>query len=393
MQCHMVPRGSLSSPHVSPVCDTWQVDDHVMVSSESIAHRAADEALAAHGGSGAALPVDGSCANPAVEVNDADSSRGGATDDTEAARALLVRLHAGGAGIMKSEFKSPSPAAEGGALNLARGGGAELACFMRVVASLGAGAAALSSTANGGTSLHVHVNVRHESAGGDVLACEEILDVLFSWVAFDLIVGKFPRPWIWREPSMAPLYATGSEFAWRETAWAQGTTTTPSIATQYDIPALISNVRALYADDQFAALSDGERLERLFGRAANTPAAAIGRYCGLNLRRLTEYGTLEFRRFNGTLDDGLVVRWAHFCAAFVECFRGSGRFARLRAAASDKDACAVLAHEQEHATPAELMRAMSGFVDPHTAESFMRDSGALPPSAAPSVESAAPVLG
>ena len=42
------------------------------------------------------------------------------------------------------------------------------------------------------------------------------------------------------------------------------------------------------------------------------------------------------------------------------------------------EALQLLASEQERATPAELMAAMTGYVDSRTAELFMRDSGALP---------------
>ena len=57
-------------------------------------------------------------------------------------------------------------------------------------------------------------------------------------------------------------------------------------------------VHALYRDADFLASPDASKLERLFGRAPETPASRIGRYCSLNLRRLTTYGTLEVRRFH-----------------------------------------------------------------------------------------------
>ena len=176
---------------------------------------------------------------------------------------------------------------------------------------------------------------------------------------------------------MAPLYATGSEFAWRESAWAQGGTAAFDAAT-YDVPAFVAAVRALYAAPGFAAADDAARLEALFGRAPDTPASRVGRYCGLNLRRLTSYGTLEFRRFHCTLDADLLLRWAHLCASFVEAFRGGARLAAVRAAPSVEAAVAALAAEQEEATADGLMRAMAGHVDARTAALFMRDSGALP---------------
>lgn len=186
-------------------------------------------------------------------------------------------------------------------------------------------------------------------------------------------------------------------------------------------------------------MPEADKLERLFGRAAGTPASRIGRYCSLNLRRLTSYGTFEVRRFHGTLDPAVAVCWAHFCAAFVECFRGHGLWARLLGAANHDDAprhgqsalgrrspcghtqlqkprrslragpwvreecprrlhaeegprwgssptsppliiqaLAELVAAQEAATPAGLMAAMAGYVDAGTADYLMRDSGAQP---------------
>lgn len=290
---------------------------------------------------------------------------------------LLESMHAGGAGTMKSEFTSPLPS-EGGALNFGRSGAAELACFMRLVGHLGAGAPALSATANGGCSLHVHVNTRSAVAGGDTLRVDELLNVYFAWVAYDLVTAKFARPWMWREPSMAPLYATGAEFAWHEKAWEQGHAATAAGKTTYDVPEFLRAVLALHSDAAFRAKTDAAKLEALFGRAPDTPASRVGRYCSLNLRKLTTYGTLEFRRFHGTLDPGLAVAWAHFCVAFVECFRSHDLGARLLGARSFDEALAELAAAQEVATASALMVAMADFVDPRTAEYFMRNSGAQP---------------
>ena len=137
-------------------------------------------------------------------------------------------------------------------------------------------------------------------------------------------------------------------------------------------------MRAVALSDGFDALDNAAKLERLFGRGAHTPATAIGRYCALNLRRLTTYGTLEFRRFHGTTDDALIVRWAHFCVAFVERFRHGTGGERLLSASYSLDALlATIADEQETATAEELMTAMEGYVDPHSAAVFMEDSGAM----------------
>ena len=338
-------------------CAMWshEVDDHVMVSPPTIARRAVDKAIAA--------------TRAPEESGDGDSS----------ARSW-ERLHAGGAGTMKSEFKSPPPAA--GALSFANDGAAEIAMFVRLVRHLGAGAPALSATGNSGSSVHVHVNVRNPVAGGDPLSCMEILNVFFAWVRFDGVTSRFARPWMWREPSMAPLYATGAEFAWRETAWQQGSRPSPgtNMAT-YDVPTFVRAVRECCASEGFESLSEESKLSMLFG--AMSPASGLGRYCSLNLRRLTSYGTLEFRRFHGTLDESVVIRWTHFCAAFVDCFRAKGSsqpgVESILGASTAEEALTALADAQETATADQLMAEMGGrnFVHGDTAAFLMRDSGAL----------------
>ena len=177
---------------------------------------------------------------------------------------------------------------------------------------------------------------------------------------------------------MAPLYATGSEFAWHEKAWEQGQAST-SDTSAYDVPSFLRAVRSICSEAGFHDLSEESKLERLFGRARETPASRIGRYCSLNLRRLTTYGTLEFRRFHGTVDPALAICWAHFCVTFVECFRTNSLAARLLQATQFEDALTELVAAQEAATAADLMSAMAGFVDPSTAEYLMTASGAQRP--------------
>ena len=373
-------------------CALWthEIDQHVMFSSTAIAKRAVEElnrAAEVHGGRaaermsnhrpGAATvapaddPAEGNVTSGESSRQDECTPELGGVDDVE-----LERLHDGRIGrptIMKSEFKSPTP--EKGALNLAHRGAEELGCMVRLLRHIGAGAPALSETANGGCSLHVHVNVCHPDAGGDCLSCRELLSVYLSWVRFDMVTMRFARPWMWREPSMAPLYATGSEFAWHERGWEQGCSR--NNGAKYDIPLFVNAVRELLAQPSFAQLGRREQLDLLFGSEPSTPGRRIGRYCSLNLCRLPTYGTLEFRRFQGTLDDALIVRWAHFCVAFVECFRSTDELSRLLGASSLEAAIATLRAEQERATATELMERMAGFVDASTADFFMHDSGAL----------------
>ena len=341
-----------------------EVDDHVAFASEEIARRTV-------------------ATNAPLSAVDVDAI----TNDDDA-----VKLLAGGAGTMKSEFKSPIPAK--GALNFARSGAEEIATFFRLVRHLGCGAPALSATGNGGGSLHVHVNVCDPTAGGSPLSVDEILYVYLSWVRFDGVTARFARPWTWREPSMAPLYASGTEFIYREKAWEQGgehaTVSHEQLAT-YDVPRFVAAVRALMHAPGWVDRSEGERLEMLFGGADQigkpdgSPASQIGRYCSMNLRRLTSYGTLEIRRFHSCIDPAVVGRWAHFCVSFVEAFRGGGDGLARRVLSLELPLAAALSElqaAQEAATPTELMAAMAGHVDPRTASVLMHDSGAVVPPAA-----------
>ncbi|KAL1510902.1 hypothetical protein AB1Y20_005733 [Prymnesium parvum] len=331
-----------------------EVDDHVAVATPSIAART----IAAY-------------REEAME-------EAAALDDAQ-----LVQLLCGGRGTMKSEFTSPPPTA--GTLDFADDAAAEIACLMRLVRHLGVGAPAVSASGHSGCSCHVHVNVRNPAAPGSILSCREVLGVFFAWVRFDLVTARFARPWMWREPSMAPLYATGAEFSWQEAAWQQGQRVaahnSPNAGpATYDVPLFVRGVRQVERAADFATLTEEEKCTRIFGRAAETPASRIGRYCSLNLRRLCSYGTLEFRRFHGTLDEAIIQRWAHFCVSFVERFRVEGRSAIAVLDAAEEDlptALAAMQLAQERASAEELMREMASHVDPATASYFMRDSGAL----------------
>ena len=149
----------------------------------------------------------------------------------------------------------------------------------------------------------------------------------------------------------------------------------------YDVPTFIRAVRECCASEGFDELSEEGKLSKLFGAAS--PASGLGRYCSLNLRRITSYGTLEFRRFHGTLDESVVVRWAHFCVAFVDCFRveDSSRpgVESILGASTADEAVTSLADAQMTATADQLMAEMGvrHFVHGDTAAFLMRDSGAL----------------
>ena len=161
--------------------------------------------------------------------------------------------------------------------------------------------------------------------------------------------------------------------------------------------------------ESFSTLTEAERVEELFGHGS--PGAEIGRECSLNLNSISKYGTLEVRRFHGTLDSTLLVHWAHFCVAFVEAFSAASRpsAASPPAAASPSStaddtthphdggggtgksshrlseasilslpssdaALLALQTAQEMASPQELMGCMRGYVNPETASYFLRDA-------------------
>ena len=126
---------------------------------------------------------------------------------------------------------------------------------------------------------------------------------------------------------------------------------------------------AVHAAD-FAALSEADQVERLVA-ASGAGRANIGRYCSLNLYALGRLGTLEFRRFHGTLDAALLIRWAHFCVAFVDAF-AAAPWSPIEDCRTADEALDELAAAQEAATPEELMQRMRGHVDPETSDYFMR---------------------
>ena len=245
---------------------------------------------------------------------------------TEAAKAWLCDVASGGSeySAHKSEYTSPAPPYD---LRFNAGATSQLTCVYRLLRSLGATAPSLSRLWHGGASTHVHVNCTNQEAGGTPLDAIQILNVFFAWVRFDPVTRTMTRPWMWREPSSAPLYATGPEFTWNDHGFAQGHGVGVGSSADYDVPMFLRGVRAVLKEkSDFFALPLPEQLERLFGghpkgSASSSPGSMLGRHGSLNLRRLTSFGTLEFRRFHGTLDERASIRWAAFCVAFVETFR------------------------------------------------------------------------
>jgi hypothetical protein len=217
-------------------------------------------------------------------------------------------------------------------------------------------ATSLAASGHPGTSIHIHVNVANVNARGSLLTVEEILAVWLAWVQFDQVTVRFARPWMWREPSMAPMFATGPEFSWSERAWEQGTklpsSTNEATKRSYDIPSFVAAVHEIRKLPEFSSYSEAEKRELFFG--PGSPGRQLGRYCSLNLCKVTSYGTLEFRRFHATLDAVPAVNWAHFCVSFVEA---SMLNTSLVAAVFDQPVAQglqALREVQEHASLSEL---------------------------------------
>ena len=346
---------------------------------------------------------------------------GPARDDARA-RCMAMLLRRGA--IRKSEFQSPPPPHE---LRFSTGAALEIACFVQgALATMGAAASSVTAAGHSGTAVHVHVNVRNAKSGGSVLSAGELLDVVLAWIRFDLVTQAYARPWLWCEPSATPLYATGPEMGtlvnrtWEETTEAdiladlshrppahraaavcRAGAASDSIADAaqgrrcdevaverklHSVPAFVHAVYKIVHTDGFDDLPDAEQVHRLFGHGG--PGTQLGRYCSLNLSALIKYGTLEMRRFHGTLDSALVVRWAHFCVCFVEAFSGNRgeqscslpkRSGQWRSSFLDEHPSAeaalrALQSAQETATSEELMACLADHLDPRTAAYFVHDA-------------------
>ena len=350
-------------------CAQFEVtrDAHIMPSPRSIGQRMVEAAQRA-----GELPASRGDAGTA-EVRKGGDIDGGASEgagrdatgflDAENAAERALTMCMGERGTVKTEFKSPAPPHE---LNFAHGGGDEVATFVRVVRWSGAAATSLSALGHSGSSIHIHVNVASPDAAGGLLSSQEVLRVFLQWVVYDGVTARMARPWMWREPSMAPLYATGAEFGWTESAWEQGRFVGAAARPTYDVPTFVAAVRTVRSCPGFDDLPTATQLERLFGEAHSlrTPGAALGRYTSLNLNRITKYGTLEFRRQHATLDADAVCRWAHFCVCFVEAFRRPSPLVDVILDGPLEVGLDELRRAQATATLAKLASELEGFVSP-----------------------------
>ena len=83
---------------------------------------------------------------------------------------------------------------------------------------------------------------------------------------------------------------------------------------RHHLPAFVRAAYEAIHSPGFEALAEVEQIERLIA-ASGAGGASLSGYCSLNLYALSMHGTLEFRRFHGTVDAGLLTRWAHFCVS------------------------------------------------------------------------------
>ena len=235
---------------------------------------------------------------------------------------------------------------------------------------------------------------------------------MHAQVRFDLALARLARPWMWREPSSAPLYASGAEFTWAEGGFEQGQSPCPETRRNYDVPAFFEGCRRVVlasSAEGFRALPQAEQLEQLFGGApkgctpGDSPGGQLGRHGSMNLRRVTSYGTVEIRRFHGCLDEAALSHWAAVCVAFVDAFSateeaaggggkegagGEASWVRMRDELLSPDdavaaaALAELQRAQEAATVEELAAALSPKLDERSIWWLLRDAGSLGSAAA-----------
>ena len=280
-----------------------------------------------------------------------------------------------GDGAHQSEFKSPRPPHE---LRFARDAEAQLRGVVRVLNSLPA-VAATPVGANGlsGTSLHVHVNVCDPCAAGVALTPRQILAVWIAWVRFDLVTALFARPWMRRSPSCAPLFATGPEIASGPShaapaAWEVDDKADVNAA---DVPAFLARLKLHLSSDGFEELPRSEQLRRLFSQSEGSASGPLGRYCSLNLTSVCKYGTVEIRRFHGTLNPTTLCCWSAFCVGFVECFHACTAETDAILDAPLAQGLAAINRAQESATLQQLRDLMSAHVGAATFEHLVRVSG------------------
>ena len=346
---------------------TVTVDEHIAPSPLPVAQRVVEWHLQEAGG---AVCVCGETAEAhGVPPN------GAALSQTFAQRALrlLQGKDSKETVCMKAEFRSPAPPHELSISSAADA--AAVACVMRALRTMGVAAPPATATGFSGSAVHIHVNVCSPIARGDPLSAREVLNVWLAWTVFDsVLAAAFARPWMWREPSCAPLYASGAEMsAAAAAAWSLPSSSPEAPGPAYDafdVPAFLAGVHEALRRPEYAALPDELSRRRWLFDPDDSPASGLTRYCSLNLHRVTSYGTLEFRRFHGTSDATTLLQWASFCVCFVDAARGFDASAFLDA--SLPEALKALRAAQETATASELLELLGGGVPATVADCLLQ---------------------
>ena len=239
----------------------------------------------------------------------------------------------------------------------------------------------ISDIGQSASSIHVHVNIRNPDAWprtslediDDVLATQSLLSVVLNYIRFDGIIRTFSKPWMWRDRSLAPMFASGPEFSWQENAWSLGKTIidhdNKCEKDLYNVPGLFNHLFVAYnsalqgdaaaAGNMFDTVFDPEQLRK-----------SVFRWNGLNLFSLRKYGTIEFRRMHATLDADFISSWTWFVVAFVEHFSKPEAFEELGKACWESDGpsegLAKLVQAQNEATIEDLAEIISPMVPPKT---------------------------
>ena len=238
----------------------------------------------------------------------------------------------------------------------------------------------ISDIGQSASSIHVHVNVRNPNAWprtpldeiDDRTATRSLLSVILNYIRFDGIIRTFSKPWMWRDRSLAPMFASGPEFSWQENAWTLGKTIidhdNKCEKDLYNVPGLFNHLFHAYntaledaadASSMFDSVFDPEKLRN-----------SVFRWNGLNLFSLRKYGTIEFRRMHATLDADFISAWTWFVVAFVEYFSKPEAFEELGEAClgsdSPSDGLTELVQAQDNATLEDLTEIMTPMLPPET---------------------------
>ena len=159
----------------------------------------------------------------------------------------------------------------------------------------------------------------------------------------------------------APLFATGCEFLFHEQPFAQGNTSCKTRSLIHDVPTFFK-----HAHQRVAELSEGSvntsQESNMAGIRHIFDPCTLGKYNSLNMNKLFQYGTLEFRRQHMCHDEYFIVAWAHFCVVFVEVFSAT-HHASAFLDVPTTDGLAELQRAQRTATYDELAGLLEGHID------------------------------